>query len=161
MSEAPSITQQKTVRSILIPTDAQPLLLPNAAVAEVVDPQRLRGARKSTPWLLGVQAWRNHQVPVVRFEHLAGLAYEPPRVRSRIAICHSLRPQGPHFIGVLAHAIPRLVLINESKIQSEQATGLAENAPVLGSCRIGEELALIPNVTLIADLIAGMIANKG
>jgi chemosensory pili system protein ChpC len=108
----------KEVRSVLIPLQERQILLPNAAVAEVMGYQQPEYAGDELPeWFLGHLAWRGVMIPVVSFEGLLGDTVVAPGYRGRILILNAL---GEHerlsHIGLAVHAIPSLVRVSADNI---------------------------------------------
>ncbi len=105
------------VRGVLLPLHGKQLLLPNASVSEVVGYQQPPVQPDLPDWLLGIQPWRQQEVPLVYFERLVGVAVAEPGIRARVAICNALGgDQQRPFIGILLSSIPRLVRVNEEVI---------------------------------------------
>jgi chemosensory pili system protein ChpC len=108
----------KVVRSVLIPLHERQILLPNAAVAEVMSYQQPEYAGDELPeWFLGHLAWRGVMIPVVSYEGLLGEAVVEPGYRGRILILNAL---GNHerlsHIGLAVHAIPSLVRVSADNV---------------------------------------------
>ena len=110
------------IRCMLIPMHMGRLLLPNAAVAEIIgyrDPEPVEGAADGD---LGRVRWRQRELPVIDFERLLGGDEQAPGIRQRIAVCYGPDPQGRWpLLGLLAQGIPRLLRLNQDAI--EEATG--------------------------------------
>ena len=60
----------KEIRSILAAMADGHVLLPNSAVAEVLEFTPPKPLKKSPAWLLGELAWHGWQVPVISFQRL-------------------------------------------------------------------------------------------
>ncbi|MCU7929172.1 MAG: chemotaxis protein CheW [Candidatus Thiodiazotropha sp. (ex Codakia rugifera)] len=108
----------KEVRSVLIPLHQHQLLLPNAAVAEVMGYQQPERIGDDTPaWFLGNLAWRGVMVPVVSFEGMIGDQVMTPGYRGRIIVINAL---GGHerlsHIGLVVQAIPSLVRVSADNV---------------------------------------------
>lgn len=106
------------VRGVLLPLQEGQLLLPNAAVCEVVSYQAPDTHSTTLPdWLLGTFAWRNHALPLVAFERLLGRDAGEVGLRARVAICNTLNgnDQLP-YIGILLRSAPHLVRVTEAAI---------------------------------------------
>lgn len=108
MAQAPGM-----INSLLIPLAAQRLLVPQAAVAEVVAPEALRELPGSASWLAGVFDWRSEQIPVVSIEAMCdperGAAGERP---SRYVVLYGVEGfAGLAFYAVEAFGIPRSMRI--------------------------------------------------
>lgn len=112
VAEAPS----SVLANIVLPLVGRGLLVPNAAVAEVVLAGQLSSA-VSSPFLLGYMAWREQEIPVVSFEGLLD-GHLPDGLELRqMAILHGItdRQKMPFFALVLS-AVPRLVRLRDSDI---------------------------------------------
>lgn len=120
------------VRGVLLPIQEGRLLLPNAAVCEVVSFRTPDAAPENAPeWVLGTFRWRNHVLPLVSYERLLERGDGEIGHRARVAICNTLNgsEQLP-YIGILLHAAPHLTLVAESSL-----------APYLGDEAPGEMVA--------------------
>ena len=142
------------IRGVLLPLQQGQLLLPNAAVCEVVgyrDPEsQIEGAPS---WLLGQFIWRDHSVPMVSFEQLLGQEATASGHRGRVAICNTLNgnDQIP-YIGVVLKSAPRLVRVVEDMVrQIEVPEDLGEC--VLNQVMVNDQIALIPNLDAIEYLV--------
>jgi len=104
----------EAIRSIVIPVGGRQLILPNAAVAELINyvpPTPVFGAPE---WLAGTVQWRGQRLPVVLFEVLCCQApvVKPART-SRIVICNTISGRGDlGFVGLVATELPRLIRID-------------------------------------------------
>jgi len=134
------------IRSLLIPLAASRLLLPNAAVAEVLDYQALQPQAGTPDWYLGRLAWRGISIPVISFEGLLGGEVAAPGRRGRILVLNTLNgnPELTH-IGLVSQAIPSLVRVAAENVESAETSGLA-GGPVKQAVHIDGELALIPDL---------------
>lgn len=101
---------QGEVRSVVIPTSAEDLLLPSAAVAEVTAFQDPEPFRSAPDWLLGTVNWRGCRVPLVALGQADAETVELTLAqRSRLIICYT--PNGNTalpYLGILARGSPRL-----------------------------------------------------
>lgn len=106
------------VRGVLLPLQAGQLLLPNAAVCEVVSYRPPDAAPGAAPeWVLGTFSWRNHAVPLISYERLLDLDADEIGHRARVAICNTLNgnEQLP-YIGILLRSAPHLVRVTEDSL---------------------------------------------
>lgn len=62
-------TSSSVLTNIILPLVGRGLLVPNAAVAEVILAGQLSSA-VSSPFLLGYMVWREQEIPVISFEGL-------------------------------------------------------------------------------------------
>ncbi|RMG36365.1 MAG: chemotaxis protein CheW [Gammaproteobacteria bacterium] len=134
------------IRSLLVPLNAFPLLLPNAVVAEIIYFHELTPVSNAPAWVAGSTDWRQCRLPVVRFEPLLGEQVAASQ-RQRIVVCHSLSPEAKHpFIGIAASAIPRLVRVREDIVTAESLRDAWQDAPLRGALRVDGQLAVIPDL---------------
>jgi chemosensory pili system protein ChpC len=100
-----------------LPLDGLQILVPNAAVAEIIgfaDPE-------SAPDVAGLKGeihWRGVMVPVISVEELCGKTLAELGPRSRIAIIY--QPDGDAdlpYLGIILQDIPRGYLADEERMQ--------------------------------------------
>ncbi|QWT20625.1 chemotaxis protein CheW [Bacillus sp. NP157] len=103
----------REIRCVLIPSGGVRLLLPNAAVAEVITLAQVAPVDGAPEWLLGQIEWRGWHIPLVNFDHVAKLAEDAPAQAARVAVLKAIgnRPDMP-YIAVLTHGFPRLTTLN-------------------------------------------------
>ena len=147
MNELPS-----SLRGVLIQAAGSQLLLPNAAVAEVLsysDPEPIANA---PAWLLGRVRWRGWQVPLVDFSRLddsESAAQTTAGGRRRVLV---VKAPGGHarlpYFAFLADGFPRLMSLSEATLET-----LAESSDP-GSCifarvAINDENAVVPDMDAV------------
>jgi len=137
------------VRSVLLPLEGGVLLLPNAAVSEVIgyqDPTPLTERTGVPDWLLGNLAWRDRRVPLISFELATGLPKGDIGHRARIAICNTLNGNAAvPFIAIQLKSAPHLVRAAEETI-SPTASPQQESRVVLTPVLVNGEEAWIPDL---------------
>lgn len=154
MSEEQGVQVPKEIRGVLIPLQSGQLLLPNAAVAEVIDYRQPAVQENAPEWLLGSTDWRQRKLPVIRLETLLGLPVSGDSVRQRIAVCHSLNEDARRpFFGIVTAAIPRLVRIREEMLSGRDADSSLVEAPLLAEVLFDGVEAMIPDLARIERLL--------
>lgn len=120
------------------------VLLPNAAVAEVVGFSAPEPLADAPAWLLGTFTWREHRVPMISFEAASGGDAAAPDKESRIAVLNTLNgnPTLP-YIAMLTQAIPQLRVVKDDAIQSAEASDMSS---VAGVVNLEGETLLIPDI---------------
>lgn len=141
------------IRGVMLPVTGGRLLVPNTTMAEVITyahPAPISGA---PPWLLGRLAWRGWGLPVLAFSALAGTADNESTENTRVAILKALGgyPRLPYF-GVLTQGFPRLTLISEDMLDSDEDAG-ALPIGVREQVRVHGEPAWIPDLAAVESLI--------
>lgn len=156
MSDSEADTQLPAeIRGVLIPLQGELLLLPNAAVAEVIDYREPDRTPDMPDWMLGSINWRQRNLTVVRLEKLLGRDELVSSTRQRIIVCHTLGEEARRpFVGIVATAIPRLVRVREELLSSQ---ALAEEDPadlVQARLTIEDQQALIPDLGALERRLA-------
>ncbi|MBT5231697.1 MAG: hypothetical protein HOM11_15640 [Methylococcales bacterium] len=143
-------TGLEIVRSVLLPLVRRRLLLPNAAVAEIIPYMESTVIDDTPEWCVGSIVWRGETIPVVSFESLAGDALPKISKRSRIAVCNGVSGMsGAKFFGLICAQIPHLIKVHENNVkEAEEQSGLPTS---LQEVLIEEVSATIPRVDFIED----------
>ena len=64
--------RSSTLTGLLLPLADRTLILPNVAVAELIDYQQGAFDLDSPPWYLGQVLWRERRIPLISFESACG-----------------------------------------------------------------------------------------
>lgn len=146
----------RDIRCVLIPAGGGPrLLLPNAAIAEVIALPIAEPLIAAPAWLLGRIAWRGWKVPLLSYASLIGAIDEPSEVVLRVAV---LKAPSRHaelpFLAMLIRGFPRLLTLNaELIIPTHDDTPLPPGVRVRVLVR--DEVAVIPDLEAIERAIVG------
>ncbi|HET8819893.1 MAG TPA: chemotaxis protein CheW [Xanthomonadaceae bacterium] len=155
MTEQPS----EDIRGVLIQVTGARLLMPNAAIAEVLsyaDPDPIEGA---PDWLLGHVRWRGWQLPLVAFARLTGIAEEQPGLGNKMIVLKAFGGQGKlPFFAVLTQGFPRLVTVSRSTLVAIEPEGELPSG-VLGQVQLKDDPALVPDVGRLELLIDEALAQ--
>jgi len=143
------------VRGVLIPLQGEQLLLPNAAVAEVIDYREPSPQADAPGWLLGSTSWRQRNLPVIRLETLLGQEQGATSTRQRIVVCHTLSDEARRpFVGIVAAAIPRLVRVREEQLQTKPVPQGEGQGVVQARLKLDDEAAMVPDLSVLERLIS-------
>ncbi|HEX4894756.1 MAG TPA: chemotaxis protein CheW [Solimonas sp.] len=141
---------REQIYAVLIALHEDTLLLPNAAVAEVLSREALQAGGDGPDWLLGYCEWNNRRVPVLQFESLNGAGGAPDRRRERIVVINSL---GRHLanaqLAFVTQGYPHLVTLNRSAVRAAELRDRDRSDLVLSRVRIANQEALIPDLDAI------------
>jgi len=146
----------RPVRSLLVPLHGgRMLLLPNAAVAEVVALVGLEPAADGAPaWHLGTLGWRGQQLQVVAFEGLGGDAVARPGRGAQLIVVNAVGAAAAQgYFGLAAAGIPHLMVVREGTAQTRAVPG--EGGCALADVVLGEVPATIPDLESIEATLAG------
>lgn len=131
---------------MLIPLRAGRLLLPSAAVAEVIgyrEPEPVAGA---PAWLQGRVNWQQRDLPVIDFERLLGQADAAAGIRQRIVVCYAPNAaSGWPLFGLVSQGIPRLLRVAEQAIGPARGGDPGESAVHI-SLSVGGEEMMVPDL---------------
>lgn len=168
------MTAANDIRGVLIQVQGARLLLPNAAISEVLsyaDPDPVEGA---PDWLLGRLRWRGWQVPLVSFARLSGIADdEHGGLGSKILVLKALGGDArlPHF-ALLTQGFPRLVTVSrDTLVRVPPGTGAvdaadppggeadADPAGVRMQVMLKDDAAHVPDLEAIEAALHGVLAR--
>jgi chemosensory pili system protein ChpC len=137
------------IRTIMAPLSNGSVLLPNSAVAEVLDFTRPEPFKQGPAWLLGELSWRGWQLPVISYEQLLDEnAAATSTSKARILIIKTLGESTQvNYIGLLIQGLPRLKKVTGDSLIEKQTVNLPET--LFSKVSIDDQEALIPE---IADL---------
>ena len=142
--------------AVLVSLASDTLLLPNAAVAEVVSAEQLEPpAAGLPPWVAGRVTYNNRQLAVVRFEVLNGAGAVEDTRRTRLAVLHPVTTAlrtGQY--AVVCQGYPHLVTLNRTALRKEALISGDNEEVVLTRVSIANTNALIPNLERIEQLLA-------
>ena len=153
---------REEVYAVLVSLAADTLLLPNAAVAEVVAADRLEAPPPGAPrWLAGYVNYNNRRLAVVHFEALNGASTTGDSRRTRIAVVHTVTTQlhsGQYAI--VCQGYPHLVTLNRTALRKEALVSTDVEDLVLTRVSIANTNALIPNLEALEQKLAQLeLAN--
>lgn len=138
-----------SLTGLLLPLADRHLLLPNVAVAELIDYQQGEPSSDSPPWYLRQVTWRDRQLPLVSFEAACG----GPLVvgeRARIVVLNALggRPE-VKFIALLVQGIPR-----SYKVDSQLSfVDVPLSSLELAAVQVLDQVAKVPDLLALEQLL--------
>jgi chemosensory pili system protein ChpC len=139
MPNAASTTQ---LTGLILPLSDRNLLLPNVAVAELIDYQDCSAESGAPEWYLGPISWRQRTLPLLSFEAACG---GRTRVggRARIVVLNALGGRDDlKFIALLTQGIPR-----SCKVDNQLSyVDVPLNDLELAAVQIGDTIAKIPDL---------------
>lgn len=148
-AEQPRIRQDSLV-GLLLPLAGRYLLLPNVAVAELIDYQHPQHREGAPRWDLGQISWRNQPLPLLSFEAACdGVAVVGDR--ARIVVLNALGDSGRRFIALLIQGIPR-----SCRLDAQLSYVDVPLAPLeLAAVQVGDVVARVPDLEGLEALLEG------
>ena len=143
MSESAFQTSRLTsLTGLLLPLSDRHLLLPNVALAELIDYQDCSAEPGAPEWYLGPISWRELTLPLLSFEAACG---GRTRVggRARIVVLNALGARHDvRFIALLTQGIPRSCKVDSQLSYVDVPLTELELAAV----QVGDTVARIPDL---------------
>jgi len=136
---------------LLLPLADRTLILPNVAVAELIDYQPGTFDLDSPPWYLGQVNWRDRQIPLLSFESACG-SKTVIGERARIVILNTLGGRANlRFIALLVQGIPRSCKLDSQLSYVDVPLCALEQAAV----QVVDQVAKIPDLLALEALLVG------
>lgn len=138
------------VRCLTLNFFSYKMLIPNACVAEVIEPTNIEPLLGAPEWFGGMLKWREQDVPVVVFEKVMNIAASKPQKYRRVLILNTPNNKGcSPFIALGCQSIPSLNIIDESRVtiadkKSEQATHI----------KLDGENYIIPKISFLENKVS-------
>ena len=146
---------RQDIHAVLLALSGDTLLLPNAAMAEILALDRLRPVKDGPAWLAGTIPYQDRLLRVVRFEVLNGGAAGGESRRTRIAVLHGMTgklPTGQYAVVCQGH--PNLVTLNRDALKPDSRHASDRQDLALARVKIANTSAVIPNLELIETELA-------
>lgn len=155
------MSKREELYAVLIALATDTLLLPNAAVLEVIGMDRVEPPGKNAPkWYGGRVAHQNVTVPVVSFEALNGGTAPERGKRMRLAIVHAVTDRlRTGLYAIVCQGYPHLVTLNRAALKLEPQLERDRPNLVLSRVSIANTSALIPNLEAIEISLAQIEAT--
>lgn len=163
VARAAAAPATQSLYALLIALRDDALMLPNAALAEVVAYDRLQPlpAGGAGP-CIGRLTWQGRDLPVLSFELLNGATAPPAdHRRARLAVLHALSPRLPGGVyAVLCEGHPQLVPLNPAVLRAVPLRSDDRAEFVLSRVRIATREALIPDLERIEAELAALLPAR-
>ncbi|MDM4769387.1 chemotaxis protein CheW [Solimonas sp. SE-A11] len=147
---------REQIYAVLMALEGDTLLLPNAAVAEVVARDSLQPAEPGAPgWLAGYCDWNNRRVPVISFEAANGSGHNAESRRARVVVLNSFGTHLPSgLLAIVSQGYPHLVTLNRSAVKPLELRPTDRADLVLARVRIANQEAAIPDLAALEAEVA-------
>ncbi|PPE75349.1 hypothetical protein C3942_00150 [Solimonas fluminis] len=147
---------REQIYAVLMALEGDTLLLPNAAVAEVVARDSLQPPDPGAPaWLAGYCDWNNRRVPVISFEAANGSGHNGESRRARVVVLNSFGSHLPSgLLAIVSQGYPHLVTLNRSAVKPLELRPTDRADLVLSRVRIANQEAAIPDLAALEAEIA-------
>lgn len=151
----------REVYSLLMPVHGGRIIVPRAAVAEVMGYSKPKDRPEDAPaFVLGFVEWQNQRIPLVSFEAARGGDVPELGRRTRIAVVFGIADRlKPNVFAVVTQGYPYLVRVNENVLHSEAME--TEEPLILARVRMANEKPFVPDLEKLELLIAESLGIAG
>ena len=153
--------EKRLLKSIILTLRNELVVVPNAAVAEIISVQNVKEVDDAPGWMLGKTTWRGVELPVVSFEAAGGDDAQAVNINTQIAVLYSANTdedkQYP-YIGLAMHGVPHVSQFSRDQINTDpDATGA--DHPMVAQCvRINGAAASILDIGAVDDMLQQVAA---
>ena len=109
------------LKCVLLATNVDKMVLPNAAIAEIVPVRNLINVANKPNWLLGYLDWRGQSIPLVSFELIGGVRM--PSLASqdvKAAVVYTISDDRKfNFMAFLVQGAPQAVTVVPTDVISD------------------------------------------
>jgi len=113
---------ENQIKCISLGVNEDKLLLPNAAVAEIVPIKNIINVANKPVWMLGYLDWRGNSVPLVSFEAMGGVrmpSLASGSIKAAVLFTMSEDKSLP-FISILVQGSPGIINVKEEEMISNK-----------------------------------------
>ena len=136
----------ETVHCLLLPLYREIILLPNAAVAEIIPYAQPEPVNEAPEWLLGRLTWRDRRLPLISFESASGGDMGRIVPSCRIAVLNTLNGNSQlPYIALLTQGLPSLQIVRPNAIQYADKSASTRQS-IKAYVNMGGTAALIPDI---------------
>jgi chemosensory pili system protein ChpC len=147
------------VKCLLLPVAGPALMVPNAAVAELITQNTVTAVEGAPDWLLGRGSWRGLDIPLIAFDRLAGERDEVPPSSGRFVVLFGLEKEGaPAFYGLRIERLPRSETVDRDSLKAADNPG-HDSEFVAMRTMLGDNECLIPDFDALGRALAPYAAH--
>ncbi len=136
----------ETVHCLLLPLNREIVLLPNAAVAEIIPFTEPEPVGEAPDWFLGQLNWRERRLPLISFESASDGVPGKLHKGCRIAILNTLNGNNRlPYIAMLMQGLPSLQIIKPDAIQYDEKPS-SQRQSIKANVNLNGTAAIIPDI---------------
>lgn len=133
------------------------MLLPNAAVAEIITYQAPDAVPGSPNWFLGLLAWRNQVIPMISYEAMVGGESAEIGRTSRIVVLKAVGAGGElGFYAVVTSGFPRLMVLGSESLDYSKGEA-PDNELIMARLDLAGTVVDIPDLDRLEQVL---VASK-
>lgn len=145
---------EERVKCLLLSVSGPSVLVPNAAVAELITQNSVTAVEGAPDWFLGRGSWRGLDIPLIAFERLCGDREDAPPSSGRFVVLFGLEREGaPAFYGIRIDRLPRSETVDRTSLaRADEPEHPSEVVAV--RARISDRECLIPDFDALGRTLA-------
>ncbi len=146
---------KRLLKSIILTLRNELVVVPNAAVAEIISVQNVKGVEDAPGWMLGKTTWRGVELPVVSFEAAGGDDAQAVNINTQIAVLYSANTDEDKqysYIGLAMHGVPHVSQFSRDQIKTDP--DVSDDHPMVAQrVRINGAAASILDIVAVDDML--------
>jgi len=151
------VNNNQFIKSIILTLKNELVMVPNAAVAEIVSVHDVHEVEDSPQWMLGKARWRGVELPVVSYEAAGGDSAQAVNINTQVAVMYSVsdkKEKGKKYpyIGLAMHGVPHVNTFSRGQIKTDEQV-LIEHPMVAQKVRINGAAAGILDIYAIEEML--------
>lgn len=151
------VQNSQLIKSIILTLKNELVVVPNAAVAEIISVQDVHEVESSPQWMLGKARWRGVELPVVSYEAAGGDNAQAVNINTQVAVMYSVsdeidKDKKYPYIGLAMHGVPHVSTFSRGQIKTDEQT-LVDHPMVAQKVRINGAAVGILDIYAIEEML--------
>lgn len=151
------VQNKQNIKSIILTLKNELVVVPNAAVAEIISVQDVREIEDSPQWMLGKARWRGVELPVVSYEAAGGDNAQAVNINTQVAVMYSVSDEIDNdkkypYIGLAMHGVPHVSTFSRDQIKTDEHA-VVDHPMVAQKVRINGAAAGILDIYAIEEML--------
>lgn len=145
------------IKSIILTLKNELVVVPNAAVVEIISVQDVREVEGTPAWMLGKARWRGVELPVVSYEAAGGDEAQAVNINTQVAVMYSASNKTDEdrtfpYIGLAMHGVPHVSTFSRGQIRTDERA-VVKHPMVAQKVRINGAAAGILDIYAIEQML--------
>ena len=144
---------KEQIKCVLLTLQSENVIVPNAAIAEIIASRDVAELDNAPAWLLGKMNWRGIDVPLVSFESAGGFEGKVSS-STQIAVLYSMQKDSVYpFIGLAISGVPHVSVFNREQIRPDEAAQ-GDHPMVAQKIRVNGAAASVLDIDAMAQMVS-------
>jgi len=111
----------QTIKCLIFTLRTENVLVPRAAVADMISVRDVTKVSDSPEWMMGVMEWRGHQIPIISFEAVGGLSVNNVSANTQVAVLHAMGGKlgESSYMGLVISGVPHEGVFTRDQIKED------------------------------------------